>query len=75
MVTAIGGGAAKTYKHRTREAGEPADFAAFFLHFRRGAVRTPASRAPSGAAGKFQFHEGLPGADIKNTGDFARLEP
>ena len=35
-----------------------------------------ASRAPSvwgGEQANYKFHEGLPGADIKNTGDVARV--
>src|SRR4051812_23136300 len=41
----------------------------------RGSFRTQGvPRALGWAAGKFQFREGLPGADIKNTGDQACLD-
>ena len=84
MLTAIGGGAAKTSKHRTRDAKEPGGLAAIRSRHAsmsrgigvRGSDRTQGvPRALDwGKRRKLQFDEGLPGADIKNTGDEARLQ-
>jgi hypothetical protein len=64
MVTAIGGGVAKTYKHRTRDAGEPATSRHFFGQPPWSPSGTPASRAPSdfrGSDGELKLTRAFPG--------------